>query len=122
MTLSELKPDQRWMRFEAKSSANEFEIVRFNGPKMIFSVQVDSWNKQLHELRQKRRKELESQGFFGTADGKTALKAARTLVGTCLDMCPEYERHERELHLDLSPFEMVGINEQQHFDFESLLR
>ena len=22
-------------------------------------------------------------------------------------MCPEFERHEREIHLDLSPFEMI---------------
>lgn len=28
-------------------------------------------------------------------------------VGTCYDMCPEYERHEREAHFDVSPFEMV---------------
>jgi hypothetical protein len=27
MTLSETKSDQRWMRFEAKSKTNEFEIV-----------------------------------------------------------------------------------------------
>ena len=31
------------------------------------------------------------------------------LVGTCPDMCPEYERLERQLHLDLTrPFEMSG--------------
>lgn len=28
-------------------------------------------------------------------------------IGTCMDKCPEFERHERELHLDLSIFEMV---------------
>lgn len=34
------------------------------------------------------------------------------LIGTCPDMCPEYERHERELHLDLSPFEMIPGTER----------
>lgn len=28
------------------------------------------------------------------------------LVGRCLEMCPEYERYEREVHLDLSAYEM----------------
>lgn len=29
--------------------------------------------------------------------------------GTCQDMCPEFERHEREAHFDVSPFEIVFI-------------
>ena len=29
------------------------------------------------------------------------------LIGTCPDMCPEFERHQREAHFDLSPFESV---------------
>lgn len=31
----------------------------------------------------------------------------KTIVGTCNSKCPEYEMHEREIHLDLSDFEMV---------------
>ncbi len=34
------------------------------------------------------------------------------LVGQCQDMCPEYERYEREVHLDLSPFEMIPGSER----------
>lgn len=29
------------------------------------------------------------------------------VVGTCTEKCPTFERHERELHLDLSDFEIV---------------
>lgn len=39
------------------------------------------------------------------------LNPNKKLVGSCTEKCPEYERHERELHLDLSPFEMVGFSE-----------
>lgn len=35
------------------------------------------------------------------------------LVGTCQDMCPEFERHERELHFDLSPFEVLEDKEME---------
>ncbi|PJF18500.1 Phospholipid-transporting ATPase [Paramicrosporidium saccamoebae] len=43
---------------------------------------------------------------------RAAWEAAQSLrptefVGTCADMCPEYERHEREAHFDVSPFEVV---------------
>lgn len=45
-----------------------------------------------------------------------AAKAAnpqREFVGTCLDMCPEFERHEREAHFDLSQFEIVLARESR---------
>lgn len=29
------------------------------------------------------------------------------LIGTCCEMCPEFERHQRELHLDVSKFELL---------------
>lgn len=35
--------------------------------------------------------------------------------GTCTEKCPEYERFERELHFDLSTFEMVPGTEIPSF-------
>lgn len=40
---------------------------------------------------------------------RTTYKPPIPLLGTCRDMCPEFERYERELHMDLSIFEMVYI-------------
>lgn len=34
------------------------------------------------------------------------------LVGLCQEMCPEYERYEREIHLDVSPFEVMPGTER----------
>ena len=47
---------------------------------------------------------------------RTSGKASEgTLVGTCMDMCPEYERVERQLHLDLTrPFEMEVAVKKYH--------
>lgn len=37
----------------------------------------------------------------------TELTNAKAIVGTCMEMCPEKERFEREMFQDLSVFEMV---------------
>lgn len=35
------------------------------------------------------------------------------LIPTCEDMCPEYERLERELHFDVHPFEALNVDSAQ---------
>ena len=52
---------------------------------------------QLSLARTQRRAEWEASQTINPTD----------LIGTCPDMCPEYERHEREAHFDVSPFEAV---------------
>lgn len=42
---------------------------------------------------------------------RTDLTGAITVVGTCLDMCPEYERHEREFQKDVDDWEKVCISD-----------
>ena len=43
---------------------------------------------------------------------RTDLDKARTVVGTCLDMCPEKERYMRETRSQLSVFEVVPGTDQ----------
>ena len=38
---------------------------------------------------------------------RTDLTGAITVVGTCMDMCPEFERHEREFQKDVDDWEKV---------------
>jgi hypothetical protein len=38
---------------------------------------------------------------------KVSLEDAITFVGECLDMCPEFERHEREYQKNLADMEKV---------------
>ncbi|XP_064228079.1 germinal-center associated nuclear protein-like [Aotus nancymaae] len=46
---------------------------------------------------------------------RTDLDKARTLVGTCLDMCPEKERYMRETRSQLSVFEVIpGTDQVDH--------
>lgn len=40
-------------------------------------------------------------------DKKYRIEDARSIVGECNDMCPEYERYEREYQNGLMEFEKV---------------
>lgn len=68
----------RQTRFESTLVANRFE--------------------ELSRLRAERRATWEA----------TQAQQPVEFVGVCPDMCPEYERHEREAHFDVSPFEVLG--------------
>jgi len=38
---------------------------------------------------------------------RTELTGAITVIGTCMEMCPEFERHEREFQKDVDDWEKV---------------
>ncbi|KAJ4502346.1 actin cytoskeleton and mitosis protein [Exophiala dermatitidis] len=50
---------------------------------------------ELKQLREKERANAIRDGFLADPDKKTSLDKAITPVGTCLEMCPEFERVER---------------------------
>lgn len=45
--------------------------------------------------------------FFSARIKRTDLGKAKTVVGTCPDMCPEKERYMRETRNQLSIFELL---------------
>ncbi|KAI8826513.1 SAC3/GANP/Nin1/mts3/eIF-3 p25 family-domain-containing protein [Chytriomyces cf. hyalinus JEL632] len=47
------------------------------------------------------------EGKILADDAKVSLNDAVSLVGECLDMCPEFERHEREYQRGLHPLEKI---------------
>ncbi|KAL2419848.1 SAC3 family protein 1 [Exophiala dermatitidis] len=50
---------------------------------------------ELKQLREKERAKAIRDGFLADPDKKTSLDKAITPVGTCTEMCPEFERVER---------------------------
>ena len=50
---------------------------------------------QLKTQREQERRDAIRDGFLADPDRPTSLKNAITPVGTCQDMCPEFERVER---------------------------
>ncbi|KAJ1895865.1 actin cytoskeleton and mitosis protein [Kickxella alabastrina] len=59
---------------------------------------------QLVSARTKRRQQLTEQGMLSRGG---SLTEARKLVGTCMQMCPDFEREERELKKNLAPQEVI---------------
>ncbi|GJJ72462.1 nuclear mRNA export protein SAC3 [Entomortierella parvispora] len=69
---------------------------------------------RFEELKGKRVKEREDaikQGLLPDPNKPTRLEDAITFVGTCLDMCPEFERHEREYQQNVEIFEKINGTE-----------
>ncbi|XP_071482694.1 uncharacterized protein [Diadema antillarum] len=61
-----------------------------------------------YEALEERDKQLR-KGLTKQSD----LATAKTMIGTCPDMCPEKERYMREVQRRLSPYEMVPGTEKQ---------
>lgn len=53
------------------------------------------------------REDAIKQGAIADPNHRRRLEHAITLVGTCMAMCPEFERHEREYQQSLEKFEKV---------------
>lgn len=47
------------------------------------------------------------QGYLPNPDVQTRLAEAINFVGTCEELCPEFERHEREYQNNVDPLERV---------------
>ena len=66
---------------------------------------------QLRSKREMERKNAMKKGFLADPDRPTSLKNAITPVGTCQDMCAEFERVERIVQLNIDKCEKVRIQE-----------
>ena len=64
--------------------------------------------KQLKKKREVERREAIKAGFLADPNKPTSLANAITPVGTCQDMCPEFERVERIVQDMVDRCEKVG--------------
>ena len=62
---------------------------------------------QLKKLRQAERERAIAEGKIADPNKQMRLEEAVTFVGECQDMCPEYEREEREFQNGLDKYEKV---------------
>lgn len=62
---------------------------------------------QLKTRQAQRRDECIAAGVLPDPNRPGLLEDAAKLVGTCMDMCPEYERVEREVQKELDRWEVV---------------
>ncbi|QDS70070.1 hypothetical protein FKW77_004455 [Venturia effusa] len=69
-----------------------------------------SYEERFNKLKEMRKQEIAyaiAHGLMGDPDQPQDLKNAITTVGTCQDLCPEFERMERITQKDAKPAEMV---------------
>ena len=69
---------------------------------------------QLKQSREQERKDAINNGFLADPDKPTSLAHAITPVGTCQDMCPEFERVERIVQLMVDGSEKVWARKDNH--------
>jgi len=76
-------------------------------PSQILSIKLILILFQLKALRPSMRAYSIKHKLISDPEHRTDLTGAITVVGTCMDMCPEFERHEREFQKDVDDWEKV---------------
>ena len=71
------------------------------------SFVTDSWCLQLKKGREAARAKAIRDGLIPDPKRRTRLEEAFNLVGTCEDMCPEFEREQREYQRAVDKWELV---------------
>ena len=64
---------------------------------------------QLKAAREKERADLIRRGIIDDPDNRKPLSEALIFVGTCMEMCPMFEREERQFQKNVDKMEIVGI-------------
>ena len=63
----------------------------------------------MKEKRSSLREKYIAEGLIHDPSKPMTIDNAITFVGTCLDMCPEFEREEREFKKNLDKLEIVFV-------------
>ncbi|GJJ14158.1 hypothetical protein Clacol_008418 [Clathrus columnatus] len=71
---------------------------------------------ELKALRPSQRAHAILNKLIADPENRTDLTGAITVVGTCLDMCPEFERHEREFQKDVDEWEKIPGTSPKRID------
>ncbi|KAF8577501.1 hypothetical protein K439DRAFT_1418180 [Ramaria rubella] len=71
---------------------------------------------ELKAMRPSMRTHSIKHKLISDPEHRTDLTGAITVVGTCMDMCPEYERHEREFQKDVDDWEKIPGTSPKRID------
>ena len=65
--------------------------------------------RKLVKQREVERKKAIAEGKMDDPNVPKRLEDAITMVGTCMDMCPRFERYRRERENNLDKWELVRV-------------
>ena len=74
----------------------------------LFLLKFNRFPRQLEQSRIQERKQAIAQGLIADPNKPTSLENAIEFVGTCTEMCPLFEREEREFKKNVHPLEQVS--------------
>lgn len=86
-------------------------VVFIDGSRNQFKL-LNPLSSTLNQLRKLREIEFEKARANGTVidvDTKQDMQNAKKIKGTCTEMCPAYEREEREAKFNLKKEELVSL-------------
>ncbi|KND03783.1 uncharacterized protein SPPG_01240 [Spizellomyces punctatus DAOM BR117] len=97
------------------SSDADDSILKVSRAERFASQPVHNRYMEMKKLRPALMKKYIAEGKMDDPNKKYRLEDARDFVGECEDMCPEYERHEREYQKGLMEFEKIpGTDRVDH--------
>ena len=94
-------------------SKQDYGLLEATAPATASPASIDRVNRftahgALSNVRDELKKERDKREEDYYKNYKpVSLVHAKSIVGTCMDMCPLYERHDREFSQELHPFEIV---------------
>lgn len=71
---------------------------------------ADKLREKLKEEREVERKDAIKRGLLADPANPTTLDKAIVPVGTCMEMCPEFERVQRVCAYEIAEAEKVGLD------------
>ena len=72
---------------------NQLNLIRLESQGISGDIEA-LWS-EAHELRQNERREMIDRGFLDDENSRRSLDQAISFRGTCIDMCPVFERIKR---------------------------
>ncbi|KXN83005.1 SAC3 family protein 1 [Leucoagaricus sp. SymC.cos] len=92
---------------EEGEDADDFEFPEIHEPELETQEEREKFYQELVRAREVERKKAIADGKMDDPLVPKRLEDAITMVGTCLDMCPRFERYRRERENNLFEWETI---------------
>ncbi|KAF5344851.1 hypothetical protein D9756_011184 [Leucocoprinus leucothites] len=92
---------------EEGDDAEEFEFPEIQEPEFETQEEREKFYQELVKAREAERKRAIAEGKMDDPLVPKRLEDAITMVGTCMDMCPRFERYRRERENNLFEWETI---------------
>ncbi|EKM74835.1 hypothetical protein AGABI1DRAFT_132809 [Agaricus bisporus var. burnettii JB137-S8] len=106
---AEMEEEMDYVQDDANEDlyASDFEFPEINEPEFETQEERERFYQELVKARDVERKKAIAEGKMDDPLVPKRLEDAITMVGTCMDMCPRFERYRRERENNLFEWETI---------------